>query len=421
MSDDRLQQNRNFCFYFIARIVSQLGDNMYLFAASWYLMDITGSGFHMATIQALNSLLFMILSYPGGLLADRKNRKGIMITTDLIQGFVLIILTLLIGTISIKQSVTLLYAITLIHAGCGAFFSPAANAIIPALVDKEKVSTAAALSQGASSLCTIVGMTAGALCYESMGINGILILNASTNLIAALLEGSLVIKHKIKPPTTYKHSPLIRKAIRDSLEGLKEIWSDSQIRSLLTINTIFNLVVLPIPMIYLPVIFNLYLGAEPRYAAFIQAGTWLGIITGTWVASLLLRKFKAQSVMTAGLVALSLATFSLTLTLRVILGLPLVVSSILLTVCNLVAGTSAGIFNVPIYTLYHAWGRDEMKGRFWGMEAALRTAATACGYIFAGILSGFFSPGFIFTGITILMVLLSIWTYIIQQNPRAHN
>jgi len=54
-----LRANASFRLYFIARVVSQLGDQLYVFGISWFVLDLTKSSFHMAALLAVNALSVM--------------------------------------------------------------------------------------------------------------------------------------------------------------------------------------------------------------------------------------------------------------------------------------------------------------------------------------------------------------------------
>src|SRR5512147_2970997 len=87
-----LRFNGNFKRYFGARIVSQLGDQLYVFAICWYVLDLTRSSLLMAALLAVNALAVMAVVPFGGLIADRISRKKVMVGTDVIQGGILLAL-----------------------------------------------------------------------------------------------------------------------------------------------------------------------------------------------------------------------------------------------------------------------------------------------------------------------------------------
>lgn len=77
---------------------------------------------------------------------------------------------------------------------------------------------------------------------------------------------------------------------------------------------------------------------------------------------------------------------------------------------NAIAGAAAAFFVVPVYALFHARSVDEFRGRFWGLESSLRTAAMCAGYFVAGTLAQRLPLPFVFaaTGVILLMLFIRV-------------
>jgi MFS transporter, DHA3 family, macrolide efflux protein len=166
-----LRSNGNFRLYFSARIVSQLGDQLYVFAISWYVLDLTKSSVLMAALLALNALAVMAVAPFGGLIADRFSRKNVMVGTDIVQGVILVSLVAL--QFGHALSLGTLYAATVLLGLCSAVFSPAASALVPGIVGRQHVPAAVAATQAAENICTVVGMLLGGVLYKLVGIQGV--------------------------------------------------------------------------------------------------------------------------------------------------------------------------------------------------------------------------------------------------------
>jgi MFS family permease len=153
------------------------------------VLDLTRSSFHMAALLALHSLAVMAVAPFSGLIADRVSRKKVMVGTDLLQAAVLLALLLLQrgGLLSIGA----LYGGTVLLGLCSAVFLPAATAIVPGLVGARRIPEAVAAGQASANLCTILGMLLGGALYRFIGIGGVLLLNAASNLIAAAMVSRL--------------------------------------------------------------------------------------------------------------------------------------------------------------------------------------------------------------------------------------
>jgi DHA3 family macrolide efflux protein-like MFS transporter len=415
VEDIGLGANRNFRAYFSARIVSQLGDQLYVFAISWYVLDLTKSGLLMAALLAVNALAVMAVAPFGGLIADRVSRKWVMVGTDIIQGVVLLALLLLHQERML--SIEALYAATALLGLCSAVFSPAANAIVPGIVAPERVPDAVAAGQAAANLCTIAGMILGGALYRLIGIAGILVLNAASNLAAAAIEARIRVAptpvRSVSDATVHdiQAAGALERFAGDLRDGLRQVRSDKTVFTFLMVNTVFTFAALPIAMVYIPYLFNVVLGGAPLQSAFPQAATWAGIIAGSFAAAGLLRRRKPETLIAGGLAALAFQTILVAglLGVRQLLG-PSWMSAAC-TLGNAIAGAAASFFVVPVYAVFHSRCRDEFRGRFWGLESALRTAAMCAGYFVAGLLAQRLPLTVVFAGTGTLMLCLSAWIF----------
>ena len=296
MEGSGLRSNRNFRLYLAARIVSQLGDQLYVFAISWYVLDLTRSSLHMAALLAINSLAVMAVAPLGGLIADRVSRKKVMVFTDLLQGAVLLaLLALLQGRL---LSIGALYVGTALLGLCSAVFSPAASAIVPGIVGGDLVPGG---GRGRSGLRESL--------HHRRHAAGRGAVQAGRDARRPAPECRLEPPgrgHGIADPLTVPAVAGSRRAARalsgelrrfaaELREGLRQVRGDRAVFALLLINTAFTLAVMPIAMVYMPYLFNVILGATPLQAAVPQAATWVGIIVGSGAAARLLRRRRPQT------------------------------------------------------------------------------------------------------------------------------
>ena len=210
-----LLANRDFRLYFAARVVSQLGDQLYVFAISWFVLDLTRSSFHMA---ALLALLFL--------------QRG--------------------GWLSIGA----LYGGTVLLGLCSAVFLPAATAIVPGLVGSRRIPEAVAAGQASANFCPILGMLLGGALYRFIGIGGVLLLNAASNLAAAAMVSRLRAGRGEEAGAageaagarreTAGGTGELRRFAAELWEGLARVRADRVTFSLLLVNTAFTLAVMPI-------------------------------------------------------------------------------------------------------------------------------------------------------------------------------
>jgi len=178
--------NKNFILLWQGQLISSLGDIVYEVAISFFILKLTGSTLMMSYLLAATLLPRLLLSPIAGILADKWNRKNIIIWADLVRGVAILGLGLagIFGFISLWM----LFATGFIIGVGGAFFNPAINSTIPDLTPKSRImeaNSAFSLIYGASSL---LGYFLGGFFYPILGAFVFFIINGSSYIISAILE-----------------------------------------------------------------------------------------------------------------------------------------------------------------------------------------------------------------------------------------
>ena len=139
-----------------------LGDQFEMIAAPWLVLNLTHDPLALGTVLALSSIpraAFMLL---GGAISDRFSARTIMLISDTIRLALTAAMALLVYTG--KMQVWQLYAFALLFGLVSGFFNPAANSMVPHIVEKDDLQAGNALIQGTAQLTSFVGpMLAGGL------------------------------------------------------------------------------------------------------------------------------------------------------------------------------------------------------------------------------------------------------------------
>ena len=163
-----------------------LGDQVYAFALSWYILSVTRSSFRMSLLLFTDALAAALVSPLGGVIADQLSRKAILVWMDLVRCLVVLALALLLHERALQ--IWMLYVGAIALGSCGAVFNPAAGAIIPNVVDDGRLAEATSMNQFSWSICAFAGMMAGGFLFNLIGIFAIFVLNAASFLVSAILE-----------------------------------------------------------------------------------------------------------------------------------------------------------------------------------------------------------------------------------------
>jgi MFS family permease len=145
----------NYRRLFFGRTISLVGDGMAPVAIAFAILDLTGSATDLGIVLAAHGLLITALVLVGGVFADRISPRLAMLRADLVRMAAMgLIAALLIGGVAEIWELAVLYAI---EGAATAFFNPASNAIVPAIVAAPRLQEANALLNLSRSLGKIVG------------------------------------------------------------------------------------------------------------------------------------------------------------------------------------------------------------------------------------------------------------------------
>jgi len=211
-----LLENANYRNLYIARTISLLGDWLNTLAILVVLTTLSDtSELAFGIVLVIKMLPNAFLSSYAGVIADRYDRKTIMIWADLIRA--VIVLGFLLVTI--YPSDLFVYLLLAAQTSISTFFEPAKNALVPDIVHREELVFANALSAATWSLMLTTGMLIGGALTELIGWEVVLILDSVTYIISAWF----LLKVKTESVISDEFNP--KRRPRMALAEIKEAWS----------------------------------------------------------------------------------------------------------------------------------------------------------------------------------------------------
>ncbi|MEP7286568.1 MAG: MFS transporter [Chloroflexota bacterium] len=177
---------RDFRLLAIGRFIASLGEQMVSVAIGWELYDRTGSALALGLVGLVQVLPVIVLSLPAGQVADRFDRKRVVIVTQILLALCGIGLAVLSYT---RGSLFLVYTVLLFIGIARAFNNPAASSLLPQTVPPGVFTSAATWSSSAWQFAAVTGLALGGLLIGIFNHAGeVYILDA----VAALTFGVLV-------------------------------------------------------------------------------------------------------------------------------------------------------------------------------------------------------------------------------------
>lgn len=186
-------ESNNIIIFSLGTFISGLGTMLYNFSIGLYVLKITGSSLNFS-ITILLSMLPKILLFPiAGVLADKYSRKKTIVLVDFLSFILLIFIFFVVCYKTL--SLSFIYLSSILLSSFNAFFSVNMESCIPNLVSKNKLIKINSINSMINSIVRISGPILAGITYSFFEIKYIILINAISFLISAILELFLKFKN----------------------------------------------------------------------------------------------------------------------------------------------------------------------------------------------------------------------------------
>ncbi len=271
-------RERSFRILWIGSAISLFGDQFYLVALPWVVLQQTGSAVAMGTIMMAAAIPRAVLMLLGGALTDRISpRRILMSTASARTAFVAVIGALLwFHQLRIWE----LYILGFAFGVADAFAMPAFSAFMPSLVQREQLVAANSVFQTTAQLTTIVGPAPAGIVVKILGAAWAFILDAISFLFILAALWRLPEPAQAKPSTG--RPPMWRSI----LDGFSYVQKDLPLRTLLLLVAVLNFCLSGPLGVGLPYLAKTKFGSATAFALLLSAmavGGLLGaLLAGVW-------------------------------------------------------------------------------------------------------------------------------------------
>ena len=363
MDEPKKLFNKNFVLLWAGQAVSGLGSGFFTVAVLLWLKDMGSSASLMGLLMVASTLPGVFLGPFGGTVADRFSRKKIIIFSDLLNGFSILLFTAALFTRSEDRTLilTLLFIASLLRGITQSFFGPAIVAALPDLVPKERVLAANSLRMLTAQAIGIVGQSLGGLAYVAFGAIKIFALNSISYILSAISEFFLTIPQKFQARTESGFGPTLKRFFADTGEGLRYVWTRSGLTRFLLVFALINFFLNPFGVM-VPFFVEDHLKTGDQWLGYLLGAFALGNVIGLILFNALQLGPRAQGLL------LTLIPMSLGL-IYGLMGIFLIPVVALLLMLSL--GVLTGIFNLAMETIMQVRTPSEIRGRVFGLLGTL--------------------------------------------------
>ena len=283
----------NFTLAFLGALVSNLGNILYTFAVSFYILALTdNNAFIQGLYLATGGIVYVAVTLFGGVISDRFHKGKIMFICDYAKGGMLIAFTLLLMLVikDVNAKVAILFVIAIISNIIAAIFSPAAASLLPHIVPKSSYQQGQSYYSLMQSSLGIVGIILAAVLYSVLDIHILFFIVGGCYILSGVSE--MFIKYHYQKAEDKLN---VKRVFSDIGDGMKYIVTLKPLLFLMIGILLLNFFVSPLSANFLPYfvatdvashdyLFNSFLEPE-MWSSVIQVAYAIGMIVMALILS----------------------------------------------------------------------------------------------------------------------------------------
>lgn len=375
--------NQNFVFLIIGQASSMFGTALLKFIVSLLILDLTSSAALFGTITAISYIPPIFLSPIGGIIADRNNRRNLMIALDSLYGIMAVLLALSLSFSSV------LILITIIMVGLSvisSFETPVVQSSIPLIQEKDSLIQSNAIISQINMLANLIGPLLAGLLYSAVGkvyLQGVRIIFLGCAIcffFAAIFETFIKIPQTTLSPIS---NPLhtIKSDLTESFYFLtsKQVY----VFKAILLNAAFVLLIQPLITTGAPFIIQVVLDLSSILNGLSQAFMGASGLIGGIIAGVIANKFKTDKIYWLfWIMGMSIAAFGSSLLFNLTTNL----IYIIFVITGIIIFISASIAGIFIMTAIQQNVPYDMLGRIMSFYTTIVSTALPIGTLFYGYL-----------------------------------
>jgi MFS family permease len=280
---------RDFVLMVVGQVISILGSSIFRFALSLYVLDMTGRADLFSAVLAVSAIPGILAAPLGGAIADRLNRRNLMVLFDFSSSAVIF---LLFAAMRLFSAPIFLIGVALaLLSAIGAMYQPAVQASIPSLVGTEQLTAANGIVNAIGSLSYLLGPVVGGAIYGVVGIERIVAIGGAAFFLSAVMEIFIRIPFKKKDGGAY-----IWTLLKELKDGFVYVFKKNPtLNSIMWSGAALNLVLSPFLIIGTSFILRFTLNSNDQWYGLGMAVSPASMLIGALLASVFSKKMKLNT------------------------------------------------------------------------------------------------------------------------------
>ena len=401
--------NKNFIMLAIGQVVSLFGNAIMRFALPFYLYLESGSAELFGTVVGISVIPMIIVSPLGGVLADRVNKKRLIVFLDFFVAASVFLYLLAIGSLSI---VPITIIVLMLLFATNSMMSSATDSSFPLIVPPEELVRANSVTMAINTLSQLLGPVIGGVLVIEFGLTSLLVIGGICFGLAAVMEAFIRIPH-VKQKA---EENMFRLVATDLSKGIRYAFkTESVIGKFLILTALINLIFAGFITIGIPVVTIQTLGMSERLVGTAVGFLGAGGIAGGIVSGILGKRVRIQkNHWKVFLVGIYFTFMGLALLLSVNNTFTFVIM-IAMLFCSSLTMTIA---TVQMMAFVQRVAPAEVLGKLMGLIMTSTILAQPFGnWAYGFLLDRFFeNPWIILFPAAVLIMIVALWTRTFFKN-----
>ncbi len=399
--------SKDFIIMVAGQIISILGSALLRFALSLFVLDITGRADLFAVLFAISSLPVLLTPF-GGAIADRFNRRNLMVLFDFISsGIVLIFFIVLLTD---NHSVLWIGLVMVLLSFISAMYTPAVMASIPLLVSEQKLEQANGIVNGVQALAGVTAPVLGGILYGMLGLKLLVIVSGLLFFFTAIVEMFMTIPFVKRSYDGH----LMPTLIKDMKEGFTYVVKQTFILKCTLLAALLNLLLTPLFIVGVPIILRVTMNSSDTLY-----GIGMGIIDFATILGALTMGYFAKK--------LRIHTLYIWVLMSAFLVIPMAMSVLpralqigyypsysLFIGCALIIAMMMTIISIYVMTLVQKETPNEQLGKVMAIMMAVSQCMAPLGQMGYGLLFEFFQAN-IYIPVFIISVCVLLLAFVTKR------
>lgn len=375
---------KNLFLYSTGKTVSVFGTAIYNFALGLYVLKLTGSALSFAITLVLGIIPMIIINPFAGVIADKLNKKTLVVVMDLLSGMLLMIVYLL--CMEYKLNLLIIYVTTFLLTVFSTFFGIGLEAAKPNIVSEKMLININSISKILDSVSLILGPMLGGIVFAIFDIRTFIIVNGISFILSGL---SMMFIHfnLFSHQSNEGYSSGKIHWIREIKDGFYYFTERKSIKNMFTIFISINFFLGFAVTVPLPYMINTVLKLDSEEFGMIQAAFPVGMIVGALLVNKITEKISYSTILKY--VSFSLSIFMITL------GIPVMFKSLQLDsivyVCFYITvmfclGVAIALIDIPLSYLMQKEIPDEYRGRVLSIGFSIGKLMLPVAMVSSGVL-----------------------------------